>query len=77
MDSKRFILKDDEEFGRRYLLDTLTDEVLGYDYGEPEDNSFYRDWEWVPSLLNELADEIEELKKNNCKQKEEKIKVIK
>lgn len=27
--------------------------VLGYDYGEPEDQSLYKDWSWIIPALNE------------------------
>jgi hypothetical protein len=37
--------------------------VLHIDGGEPEDNRIYRDWAWVPVLLNELNNQIEELKR--------------
>lgn len=29
--------------------------ILARDYGEPEDNSFHRDYNWIVPLLNELA----------------------
>jgi len=32
------------------------------DHGEPEDNSFHRDWSWVPVELNRLAEEGDQLK---------------
>ncbi len=35
--------------------DDGTEEDLGTDYGEPEDNSFGRDWGWVSVELNRLA----------------------
>lgn len=33
---------------------------ITWDYGEPEDNSFLRDWAFVPALLNKLAAEAAE-----------------
>lgn len=57
---KRFVLKYESGTWspRTVLTDTLTNEIVGIDGGEPEDQSFYRDWAWVPVLLNKLADEI-------------------
>ena len=40
-----------------------TETFLGADYGTPEDNSFHRDWAWVPAELNQLAAKIKELEK--------------
>ncbi len=34
---------------------------LGSDAGEPEDNTFNRDYNWVETELNRLADKIREL----------------
>lgn len=44
---------------RSVLVDTATTPPteIAIDHGEPEDNSFYRDWKWVPEKLNELAAE--------------------
>jgi hypothetical protein len=54
----RFVLREVKtEYGSEYveLVDTKTGEVVGSDGGEPEDNTFYRDWSWVPELLNKVA----------------------
>lgn len=61
---KRFVLTYESGTWspRTVLTDTLTNEIVGIDGGEPEDQSFYRDWAWVPVLLNKLADEITTLK---------------
>ena len=56
MSTERFVLSEEtNRWGEEYnvLIDTLTGERY-YDRGEPEDNSFHRDWSWVPTLLNEL-----------------------
>jgi hypothetical protein len=48
----------DGEYGER---GTLIDSVTGREWsdgGEPEDQSFHRDWSWVPALLNEMADAL-------------------
>lgn len=41
----------------RYLLyrfeDKVPMELIGSDGGEPEDQTFSRDWAWVPRALNE------------------------
>ena len=37
--------------------------LIDIDGGEPEDQSFYRDWRWVPDLLNKLDKEISVLEK--------------
>ena len=55
---ERFVLREvTTEYGSEYkeLVDTKTGEVVGTDGGEPEDNTFYRDWAWVPTLLNKVA----------------------
>jgi hypothetical protein len=36
---------------------------LGADRGEPEDNTFGRDWSWVEPELNKLADEVAQLQR--------------
>ena len=54
----RFVLREAKtEYGNEYveLVDTKTGDVVGSDGGEPEDNTFYRDWSWVPDLLNKVA----------------------
>jgi hypothetical protein len=48
------------------LLDTETKIVLGRDHGEPEDNSFSRDYQWIVELLNEQAVRIKELENENA-----------
>ena len=52
-------LPDAEGFGYRdecqYLAEFVpgeTPRLVGSDGGEPEDNSFYRDWAWVVGELN-------------------------
>jgi hypothetical protein len=47
------------------IEDDGSESCLGCDHGEPEDNLFLRDWEWVPRELNALADQIRELKAEN------------
>ena len=32
-------------------------EVIAFDGGEPEDNSFIRDWAWVPTALEQAYNE--------------------
>ncbi len=57
---KRFVLRQvTSDYGDEYreLVDTSTGDVVGSDGGEPEDNTFYRDWSWVPTLLNKVAEE--------------------
>ena len=39
------------------LVDNKKNEVIQQDGGEPEDNSFCRDWGWVCPLLNEVYEE--------------------
>ena len=58
----RFMLYPNECREGQILVDTTDGRELGCDFGEPEDNSFGRDWAWVPDELNALADEIERLK---------------
>lgn len=45
---------------RSGLFDAATEPptLVGTDYGEPEDNSFHRDWRWVSKLLNALAAQV-------------------
>lgn len=64
MSTPRFILKNVTNGWDSYcvLIDTETNTQIASDGGEPEDNSFGRDWSWVPDLLNQLADEIRTLK---------------
>ena len=59
----RFVLRSSEP--NRWdsyteLVDTKTGEVVGSDGGEPEDNSFGRDWSWVCPLLNKVAEEVKQ-----------------
>lgn len=55
---KRFVLENypGDEY-RHVLVDTSTapSTIIAADGGEPEDQSFVRDWAWVPDLLNRLA----------------------
>jgi len=61
--SDRFYLKEWDDY-RMALYDSRdAEEPLAIDCGEPEDNTFNRDWWWVVAKLNELNDEIEALKK--------------
>lgn len=57
----RFVLRSSGSdmwgYTRTELVDTKTGEVVGWDGGEPEDNSFGRDWSWVCPLLNKVAKE--------------------
>lgn len=36
-------------------------DLLGEDGGEPEDQTLYRDWAWVPDMANALLDKIARL----------------
>jgi hypothetical protein len=56
----RYVVEPDGEEYSSVLLDTSTDPPtpVAYDNGEPEDNSFTRDWKWVPKLLNEQHDDL-------------------
>ena len=50
-------VKQDDHNGDRNVLIVLHDgeQILEeYDYGEPEDNSFYRDWSWVVEALHDV-----------------------
>jgi hypothetical protein len=38
--------------------------VVGWDRGEPEDNSFTRDYRWVVQELNTLAARVRELEED-------------
>ncbi len=42
---------ENDDWPERQVL-CLGDEELHRDGGEPEDNTFGRDWGWVPGLLN-------------------------
>jgi hypothetical protein len=82
MPGERYVLKDiGDDYTERYaLIDTQSGEEVALDGGEPEDQSFQRDWSWVPPLLNRLdaeraaaeqrADlaerEVERLRKHVC-----------
>jgi len=54
---------DEEYWGdddcKSFLYDTSTTPptLVASDGGEPEDNSFSRNWDWVVPLLNQLASE--------------------
>lgn len=56
MESERFtvIFDEDGDPPRNELLDRDTGDVVGMDGGEWEDQTFLRDWAWVPGLLNKL-----------------------
>lgn len=59
-------VREADRDGRSKLVrinDDGTEDDLGWDGGEPEDNLFYRSWSWVPKELNALADQLRELKK--------------
>lgn len=43
---------DNGELSHRALVDSADGRELGTDGGEPEDQSFWRDWAWVPDELN-------------------------
>lgn len=43
------------------LKDTKTGETIGWDGGEPEDQLLLRDWSWVATAMNRLAEEIDSL----------------
>lgn len=67
MPGARFIVRpiegeDKGSWDYRYEMVDLQSGMTWYDGGEPEDNSFSRDWSWVPDLCNELASEIDALK---------------
>ena len=66
--TKRFIVKhvdDLEVILKRYfylnssnvLIDTNTNKIVGFDGGEPEDQTLNRDWSWVVDLLNQIDQE--------------------
>ena len=51
------------DIGRLYRInDDGTERYMGRDSGQPEDNTFARDWDWVPVELNHLAAEIRTLR---------------
>ena len=45
--------------------DPLKPLFVARDGGEPEDQLFYRNWSWVPNLLNKLDEEIVLLEKKS------------
>lgn len=69
-ENKRFVLRsvDSDGWYGSYstgLYDSESgtpDEPIACDGGEPEDNSFDRDWRWVPTMLNDLDQENKKLK---------------
>lgn len=75
MSKERFIVieQDDErvpEYERNgwydyvsFLWDSETQTIIASDRGEPEDQTFGRDWAWVPVELNKLASRLAEVKK--------------
>lgn len=55
----RFVFRRDtsDQYEYRYeIFDTKTQKVIGQDGGEPEDQTFTRDWYWVLPALNALAE---------------------
>jgi hypothetical protein len=74
---KRFVVIDSIE-ASKFLDDSINPErsslcermpdgtlrELGADRGEPEDNTFRRDWNWVELELNKLADEAAQLQRS-------------
>lgn len=64
--SDRFYLERLNDYDYRMALhdrdSKYPEDPIAFDGGEPEDNTFYRDWSWVVPLLNKLNSEIEELK---------------
>lgn len=61
--TERFVLVDKDDEGDdeggwgTNLVDTTTGKIVGSDGGEPEDQSFVRDWSWVPGALNAVEAE--------------------
>ena len=57
---------DEGDRYRRYLVEFTDDDkparIVGSDGGEPEDQTFGRDWNWVCGELNRLADEIRSIR---------------
>lgn len=43
------------------LVDTETNKIVGTDPGEPEDAILVRDLDWIPFLLNEQQDQLDEV----------------
>ena len=58
---------DDNGVMAKFDDDGVFIEVVGYDGGEPEDNAFYRDYKWVETELNKLADRIKILHQLNIR----------
>lgn len=52
---------DNGELSHRALVDSDNGEEVGSDGGEPEDATFWRDWKWVPELLNKQQATIADL----------------
>jgi len=53
--------KDEYSEYRTFLVefvDGKANRTVGVDGGEPEDQTFWRDWHWVVDELNKLAKEI-------------------
>jgi hypothetical protein len=53
------IYNDGDDYFPSYLVDFKDPEkpsVIASDNGEPEDNMFCRDYQWVAPLLNQLAE---------------------
>jgi hypothetical protein len=59
----RYELRTEGEYTDLFCVeDDGSEACLGNDRGEPEDNLFARDWDWVPVELNRLASEIRTLR---------------
>jgi hypothetical protein len=59
----KYELRSDEDYTELFRIeDDGSEQSLGCDRGEPEDNLFARDWDWVPRELNFLVDIIRELR---------------
>ena len=78
-DAQKYGWPEAEEFGqagishyRRLLYECDAEDkpvrLVGYDGGEPEDQTLSRDWEWVVVELNQLADEVCALRQNRDKE---------
>lgn len=51
----------EDDMYRSVLFDTQDKRVVGTDGGEPEDQTFGRNWSWVPDELNALAARVADL----------------
>lgn len=53
--------EDDRPCDNRFgLYDSITSPptLIAFDGGEPEDQSFHRNWSWVPRRMNAMASEL-------------------